>query len=145
MKKEEYVRIFCLSLESMYSSVGDNTNITKMFGENDLITAQSLEKFLLSPFLVNYKNIYNGFYTKDGSQINLDNFVKQASKNLLIWFDNKNYKTHSTFGSFFNYDKLEKTYFKEISLIIVNTLEEFGKPPLFHKRADKILRYDWEK
>lgn len=150
MKKSEYIKRINNGIDMMFDSVGDDTLIGRMFAHNtninDSFTRNDFINFLNSPYLNSHLNIFSGFYQENGDKIDLDKFKEDCAKELLNYFQNNNIKKTHKFDEIFNYKSLTNPqYFIELAEIISNTISNHGKPPLFHKRADKILRYDWEK
>jgi hypothetical protein len=152
MKKSELVNRIERGIDMMFNSVGDNTPIGSMFSSTQNrelaeFTKEDFLDFLNQPYLNSHLGIFDGFYSKGGEHIDLSLFKDECSKNLLDYFNNNNFKKGKSFDEVFPYKSLSKQpqYFLELAEIIVNTLDKYGKPPLFHKRVDEILRYDWEK
>lgn len=147
MKKSEFVNQLSKSIERMFEHISDSTKVGVMFSNSDAPTweLEDFNQFLKSEFLDGFEKIYDGLSQSNGNEIDKESFFKEASKDLLEWF-NKNYITkEKTFMQCFPYKSISRPgYFDNMSEVIVNRLEQFGKPPLFHRSQDKVIRYDWE-
>ena len=148
MKKSEFTHMFSKSIEGMFQSVSDTTRVGEMFSESDSPewNLEDFYNFLKSSYLNDFKKIYDKCFQSDGSRINKELFFNEAAKDILEFFNENNIRKEKTFEQCFPYKDIhEPGYFDALSEVIVNRLEYFGKPPLFHKRQDKVLRYDWER
>lgn len=147
MKKSEFVGRLSRSIERMFDRVSDTTKVGIMFSDSDEPNWKlaDFNQFLKSEFLDGFVKIYDGLSQPNGNEIDKESFFKEASKDLLEWFNRNNITKEKTFIQCFPYKSISHPgYFDNMSEIIVNRLEQFGKPPLFHKSQDKVIRYGWE-
>lgn len=151
MRRSEYIQQLDVGIEMMFDAVDDNTPIGQIFSHPDNHSLTEFQKkdfihFLKKSYLNSHLQIFDGFYDSNGIKINLDLFREECATSLLNYFKENSFKKGNSFSDVFSYKSLTNPqYFIELSEVIVSVLEKYGKPPLFHKRADKILRYDWDK
>lgn len=148
MKRSEYLKALDSAIEMMFDSCGDETPIGKMFSKtmDGEFTSEDMKRFLLSPYLNNHKDIYCFFWDSDGTAMKKELFIDNCSNILLAWFSDKGYTKETTYEEAFPYKTITNPEcFKELAEVIVEVIERFGRPPLFHKTQDRILRFDWEK
>lgn len=154
MRRSEYVRHVSNSIDRMFDHVGDNTPLWRMFGKKgSKVTSGAFVKadfidFFNSPFLKDFKGLWNGLYDKNGKAVKGPQLEDLVAEAILTFFENQSFTRETTFDEAFAPEDITKyppDYFLELSEVIVAAIEQVAKPPLFHRRADKILRYDWEK
>lgn len=148
MKKSQFIKELYNHIDGMFNSVSDSTKIGSMFSKdssNDKFTKNDFKCFLKSSYLDNYKEVYDKVFTPKGDDINKETFFNEASNELLKYFEKNNLTKDKIFLESFPYEsRTDPAYFKGIATVITDVLEKYGRPPLFHKSQDKVIKHDWE-
>jgi len=146
IKKSNYIKKLSNQIMNMFDSCGDNSLIGEMFSKDSNLGNFKKEDFVdfLNSSYFKSIGIFR-LFDKKGEVLDFELFKEEASLELLRYFEENKFEKNKKFSECFFYNKENgKNYFDEMALIIVNVLEKYGKPPLFHKTRDKVLRYDWE-
>lgn len=148
IKKSEFISRVARTMESLLSSQYNIKTIGEAFSDrtqkrtNLDFTKQDFIHFLSLPYLVKFSHLYSGLFDKSGDRIaNLDDFYDKCADDLLVFFKENGYE----FQTDINVLETDFEYMDGIAKVVVNRLEQYGKPPLFHKSQDKVLRYEWAK
>lgn len=148
MKRSEYFKIVQTALNGMFSSCNDDTKVGKMFAHEDPSAEFNIQNFIVflnSSYLTKYQNIYGHLFTDSGQTINIKELSPVVANAILEHFRGSNINKETTFAEAFAPRNNSIDYFPELAEVIVHSLEQHGKPPLFHQRQDKILKYEWER
>ena len=151
MKKTEFIKYITSDLSISWDNFPGDATLAKMFEDESKskeLTPKAVQKMLLDNYWIN-KSI-NNLYDTNGKKINKNKATKAAAEGLIAFFkENKIRKSMTEDELYFkfkneNIDSHEPHY-TALAEVISASFEKFGKPPLFHKTQDRIIRYDWEK
>lgn len=132
----------------MFSSCEDKTQAGAMFAHLDPSVDFSIHNFLdfvKSDYLTKHVNIYGGLSAPEGLDIDLDEIAPNIAQAVLEHFKKNNIRKETTFSTAFKPRANSHEYFPDLAETMVSVIELHGRPPLFHKKQDKVLRYEWEK
>jgi hypothetical protein len=149
MERSEFVKFVNRQIDRMLDSVDDDTLVEEIFPDQQkskFCSPDAFQEFLEEPMLRICLNTLND---SQGNELDLNKVLPKIAKVLSKHYQDKKITKTMTFADAFPptepIDLNHPGYWDELSELIVRELEKYGKPPLFHKRQDKVLRYDWEK
>jgi hypothetical protein len=150
MKRSEFVKCLVGGLSDIWDHVHGTDSFAKIFNDNsksDFLSLDSIQTELNSIHLI--KHVYSSLFDKIGNKLDLKIATADAAKELENFFKVSNIRKTITYDGFCDryLQKAKHNYDDHVfalAEVITRGLEKTGRPPLFHKRQDKVLRYDWE-